>query len=66
MTLWRVIKSYDRNDNAYYVALPYDFWGYIKCCIKWYGFKGLKRAYLSEKKAEKVAAKLNKEVGYEA
>lgn len=62
MTLWRVCKTYDQNDSIRYVVLPYDFWGHIKCCIKWYGFKGLKRTYLSEKRAEKVANKLNKEV----
>jgi hypothetical protein len=62
MTLWRVVAVYDPDDNIYYDVVPYNFWGHIKCCIKWYGFKGLKRTYLSEKKAEKVAAKLNKEV----
>lgn len=58
MTLYKVAKTYRSNDEIDYVVLPYDFWGHIKCCIKWYGFRGLKKTYISEKRANKVATKL--------
>lgn len=62
MSIWLVRKFYDKNDNPYYEAHPHSFWGHIKCCVKWYGWKGLKRCYLSEKKATKVAEKLSRSI----
>ena len=65
MNLWLVRKFYDKNDNIYYEAHPYSIKGHIKCCILWYGFKGLKHCYLSKYKANRVAAKLTNEAKYE-
>lgn len=62
MTLWKVHKYYDRNDNTYYDVMPYDLRGHLKCCLKWYGFKGLKWCYLFKKQAERKARKLNKHI----
>lgn len=59
MSLWLVRKFYKNDDTQYYEVHPYSFWGHINCCWQWYGIKGLKHAYLSEKKANKVAKKLN-------
>ena len=60
MTLWKVTLFYDKDDNVHYEVTPYNFWGHLKCCYKWYGWVGLKRTYLSKRRAEKVAAKLNR------
>lgn len=60
MTLWKVDKYYDKNDNIAYRILPYDLKGHLKCCWKWFGFKGLKWCYLFKKHAERKARKLNK------
>ena len=62
MTLWKVDKYYDRNDKIYYDVMPYDLRGHLKCCLKWYGFKGLKWCYLFKKQAERKAEKLNKHI----
>lgn len=62
MTLWKVDKYYDRNDNIYYDVMPYNLRGYLKCCLKWYGFKGLKWCYLFKKQAERKVEKLNKHI----
>lgn len=62
MTLWKVHRYYDKNDEIYYDVVPYDFFGHIKCCIKWYGLQGLKYTYLSKKKAEKIAYVLTTEI----
>jgi hypothetical protein len=59
MCWYKVQKFYNKDDNSYYDVLPYSFWGHIDCCIRWYGWKGLKRCYLSKKKATRVATKLN-------
>ena len=59
MTLWKVNKHYDKNDNIYYNIMPYNLKGYLKCCWRWYGLKGLKWCYLFEKQAEHKARKLN-------
>lgn len=60
MTLWKVNKYYDTNDNIYYAVAPYDLLGHLKCCFKWYGLNGLKWCYLSKKQAENKANKLNR------
>lgn len=62
MTLWKVDKHYDRNDNIRYDVMPYSLRGHLKCCLKWYGFKGLKWCYLFKKQAERKAEKLNKHI----
>lgn len=58
MTLWKVDKYYDKNDNICYRVLPYNLKGHLLCCLKWYGLKGLKWCYLSKKRAEQKAVKL--------
>lgn len=62
MTLWKVGKYYDSNDEIYYDVMPYNLRGLLKCCLKWYGLKGLKRCYLFKKQAEHKAEKLNKHI----
>lgn len=62
MTLWKLYKYYDRNDNIYYDVMPYNSLGHLKCCLKWYGFKGLKWCYLFKKQAERKAMKLNNHI----
>ena len=62
MTLWTVHKYYDRNDNVYYDVMPYNLRGHLSCCLKWYGFKGLKWCYLFEWQAERKVRKLNKQI----
>ena len=62
MTLWKVHKYYDENDNIYYDVMPYNLRGHLKCCWKWYGLKGLKWCYLFKKQAENKARKLNKHI----
>ena len=62
MTLWGVCKRYGQNDEIEFYVMPYSFLGHLKCCIKWFGIKGMKNMYLTEKKANKVAEKKNKEV----
>lgn len=62
MTLWKVDKYYDRNDNIYYDVMPYNLQGHLQCCLKWYGFKGLKWCYLFKKQAERKVEKLNKHI----
>ena len=61
MTLWKVHKYYDKNDNVYYDVMPYNLRGYLKCCLKWYKLKGLKWCYLFKKQAERKAMILNKQ-----
>lgn len=61
MTLWKVVACYP-DDKPTFVVLPYDFFGHLKCCWKWYGIKGLKWCYLSCKQAEKKADRLNRDV----
>lgn len=58
MTLWKVCKSY-YNNTLVYEVYPYNLQGHLMCCLKWYGFSGLKRCYLSKKQAECKARKLN-------
>ena len=61
MTLYKVDKCYLGSNYApTYVVLPYNLRGHLKCCIKWYGFKGLKWCYLFKKQAERKAKELNK------
>ena len=62
MTLWKVDKYYDRNDKIYYDVMPYNLRGHLKCCLKWYGLKGLKWCYLFKKQAEHKAMKLNEHI----
>lgn len=62
MTLWKVHKYYDKNDNVYYDVSPYNLRGHLNCCLKWYGFKGLKWCYLFKWRAECKARKLNKQI----
>lgn len=64
MTLWKVCKHfYINSDRPIYNVLPYNFWGHLKCCWKWYGWGGLKQCHLLKKCAEREAAKLNNSVG---
>lgn len=60
LTLYKVTKIYTSSDTIDYVVLPYNFLGHLKCCIKWYGLRGLKNTYLNKKHADRVAAKLKK------
>lgn len=60
MTLWKVDKFYDTNDNIYYEVVPYGFKGHLECCWKWFGLRGLKWCYLSKKQAKNKANKLNR------
>ena len=62
MTLWIVNKYYDKNDNIHYEVLPYSAWGHLKCCLKWYKFKGFQWCYLFKKQAERKVKKLNKHI----
>lgn len=63
MKLWRVNKHfYINRTKPFYDIAPYHFWGHLKCCCKWYGIRGLKWCYLSKKRAERKAKKLNNEV----
>lgn len=59
MTIWKVCKLYHNCNTPVYEVLPHDFRGHLECCLKWYGFKGLRWCYLSKKQAEKKAKKLN-------
>ncbi len=64
MTLWKVDRYYfNHNNTPTYAVMPYHLKGHLKCCWKWYGLKGLKWCYLSKKRAEKKAKKLNNLVG---
>lgn len=58
---WKVNKYYYNSDTPTYEVAPYNFIGHLRCCWKWYGFNGLKWCYLSKRKAEQVATKLNKQ-----
>lgn len=58
MTLWKVCKHF-YSDKSIYDVLPYNLKGHLKCCWKYYGFRGLKGCYLFKKRAERKAAKLN-------
>ena len=60
MTLWKVGKYYHNSNVPVYEIAPYNLRGYLKCCWKWYGIKGLKWCYLFKKQAEYKANKLNK------
>lgn len=61
MTLWKVDKFYFNNSNTpTYEVMPYHLRGYLICCWKWYGIKGLKWCYLSKRLAKYKARKLNK------
>ena len=63
MKFWVVSKHYYINsDKPVYEVLPYNFWGHLKCCWKWYGIKGLKWCYLFRWQAECKANKLSDEV----
>lgn len=66
MTLWKIHRSYGENDKIYYDVVPYNMIGHLKCCIKWYGWRGLKWTYLSEKAAWKKAKKLADKEGNNA
>lgn len=60
MTLWKVCKHFYINSNVpTYDVEPYNLKGHLKCCLKYYGIKGLKGCYLSRKRAERKAAALN-------
>ena len=61
MIIWKVDKHYSSDDTFKYMPIAYDLKGYLKCCWKWYGLKGLKWCYLFEKQAERKAIKLNKQ-----
>ena len=60
MILWKVDRYYHNSNIPTYEVMPYDLKGHLKCCWKWYGFKGLKWCYLFKKQAEYKAKKLNK------
>ena len=62
MTLWGVCKRYGQNDEIEFYVMPYNFIGHLRCCIKWFGIKGMKNMYLTKKQANKVAEKKNKEM----
>lgn len=62
MTLWKVNKYYFNNSTPTYEVMPYNLKGHLKCCWKWYGFKGLKWCYLFKKQAEYKARKLNNHI----
>lgn len=62
MKLWIVNRfNYIGHDAPTYTVSEYNLFEYLKCCLKFYGFAGLKWAYLSKKRAWKKAAKLNTE-----
>lgn len=60
MTLWKVNKYYNKQDKIYYEVSPYNFIGHLKCCFKWYGWKGLRWCYLFKWQAELKAKNLTK------
>ena len=63
MKFWKVCKHfYINQDKPTYDVLPYKFLWYLRCCWKWYGFKGLKWCYLFKWQANRKAKKLNNEV----
>lgn len=62
MTLWKVDKYYHNNNRPIYEVMPYNLRGHLICCWKWYGLKGLKQCYLSKRRAEHNARKLNERV----
>ena len=63
LTLWKVSKRYISNGEVEFDVMPHNFFGHLKCCIKWYGIKYIfKDMYLTEKKANKIAAKKNNEL----
>ena len=61
MTLWKVDKYYHNNIPVYKV-MPYNLRGHLRCCLKWYGIKGLTWCYLLKKQAEHKAKKLNDQI----
>jgi hypothetical protein len=64
VVLWKVTKHfYINKDKPVYDVMPHHFLGYLRCCLKWYGIKGLKRCYIFKKHAERKAEELNKQVG---
>ena len=63
MTIYAVLKSYDKDDFIHYQVLPYNLQGTIKCHFKFYrGFKSLipllAKCRLSEKSADKLKMKM--------
>lgn len=63
MTLWKVNAYFYNNSNTpIYKIAPYDLLGHLKCCLQWYGLKGLKWCYLFKKQAENKANKLNNKI----
>ena len=60
MRFWKVCKHfYINQDKPFQDVYPYNFWGHLKCCRKYYGIKGLKWCYLFKWQAEHKAKKLN-------
>ena len=63
MTIYAVLKAYDKDDSIYYQVLPYNLQGTIKCHFEFYrGFSSLipflAKCRLSEKSANKLKNKL--------
>ena len=69
MTMYAVLKSYDKDDSIYYQVLPYNLQGTIKCHFEFYGgFKSLipflAKCRLSEKSANKLKMKKEKHMAF--
>ena len=65
MTIYAVLKSYDKDDSIYYQVLPYNLQGTIKYHFEFYrGFKSLipflTKCRLSEKSANKLKIKMER------
>ena len=63
MTIYAVLKSYNKDDFIHYQVLPYNLQGTIKCHFEFYrGFKSLipflTKCRLSEKSANKLKMKM--------
>lgn len=63
VTIYAVLKAYDKDDAIYYQVLPYNLQGTIKCHFEFYrGFRSLipflVNCRLSEKSANKLKKKL--------
>lgn len=56
MTVYKILKRYNDDDNIEYYVMPYDAKGTLRWCgIKFF----LKNCFLSEKRADKKCTKLN-------
>ena len=63
MTIYAVLKAYDKDDSIYYQVLPYNLQGTIKCHFEFYRrfrtlIPFLVKCRLSEKSANKLKKKL--------